>query len=47
MADKKVKLDSLLKGGNFCVKCGSEVPFDKVGHKCELISCPSPKRKKE
>jgi len=45
MENKKPKLDSLLQGGKFCVKCGSKVPYDEIGHKCELINCPRAKEK--
>ena len=46
MDDKKPTLDSLMKGNKFCVKCGSKVPSDEIGHKCEIIDCPKPKAKK-
>lgn len=46
MEEKKPTLDSLIKGGKYCVKCGSNVPLDEIGHKCEIIDCPKPREKK-
>ncbi|MFA5931027.1 MAG: hypothetical protein WC821_01810 [archaeon] len=46
MAEKKPSLDSLVKGGQYCVKCGSEVPKDEVGGKCEIMKCPKCEKKK-
>jgi len=40
-------LDTLVKGKNVCVKCGNKVPFDKVGHNCEIIKCPKCSKDKE
>jgi len=45
MEKKKPELDSLLRGNKFCVKCGSSIKYDEVGHKCELIPCPQNKSK--
>jgi len=47
MAEKNSELTSLLKGSNYCVKCGSKVPYDEIGHKCEIIYCPGQKIKPE
>jgi len=44
---EKRNLDSLVKGNHFCVKCGSKIPFDEVGHNCELIECPKCKKHSE
>jgi DNA-directed RNA polymerase subunit RPC12/RpoP len=43
---EKRSLDSLVKGSNACVKCGSEIPFDEIGHNCEIIECPKCRAKK-
>jgi hypothetical protein len=43
--DKKVNIDSLLKKSNLCVKCGSKIPHDDLGGKCELMECPKCKKK--
>jgi len=40
MIEKKPTLDSLVKGGHYCVKCGSKIKKDEVGGKCEIIKCP-------
>jgi hypothetical protein len=45
--DSKNKLDSLLKGSKVCIKCGSEVPFDEVSGKCEIMNCPKCDSKKK
>ncbi|MFA6065506.1 MAG: hypothetical protein WCW44_00875 [archaeon] len=42
---KKPTLDTLVKGQNVCLKCGSKVPLDEVGGKCEIIECPKCKKK--
>ncbi len=45
MDEKKPTLDSLMKGGKLCVKCGSKISVDDIGHKCEIIPCPKPSKK--
>jgi len=42
---KKPTLDSLIKGSNVCIKCGSKIPLDEIGGKCELIDCPKCRKK--
>jgi len=45
MNEKKPTLDSLMKGGKLCLKCGSKIITDEVGHKCEIIPCPKQTKK--
>lgn len=42
MVENKRSLDSLLHGGKYCIKCGSNIPKDEIGHNCEIIECPNP-----
>ncbi len=47
MEKEKSTLESLTKGGKYCIKCGSNIPEDKIGHKCELMECPKTKENGE
>jgi len=47
MDKTKPTLESLIKGGKYCVKCGSNIKKDAIGHSCEIIECPKPIEKKE
>ncbi len=40
MNEQKPTLDSLMKGAKLCLKCGSRIKKDEIGHKCEIIPCP-------